>query len=134
MTIVYVPVIMLNQSTSSSSNRFLSYLFAVLSISGCHNATNVDTQFVAEVIESKLDAYRTEFGRPPSVRAAATMTRNLCYANKDQLSAGVICAGWDAREGGLVFAIPQVLCCTVPLVYCAVRCRAVLLLYRTQLV
>ena len=55
-----------------------------------------------------MEAYRTEFGRSPTVRAAATATRNLCYANKDQLSAGIICAGWDAREGGAVFSIPQV--------------------------
>lgn len=67
-----------------------------------------DTQFVAGVIEAKLEAYRAEFGRPPTVRAAATVTRNLCYSNKDQLMAGVICAGWDAREGGSVFSIPQV--------------------------
>lgn len=55
-----------------------------------------------------MEAYRTEFGRPPTVRAAATVTRNLCYANRDQLSAGLICAGWDAREGGSVFSVPQV--------------------------
>ncbi|CAM9310182.1 unnamed protein product [Ectocarpus sp. 4 AP-2014] len=66
-----------------------------------------DTQFVAGVIEAKLEAYRTEFGRYPTVRAAATATRNLCYANKDQLSAGIICAGWDSREGGSVFSVPQ---------------------------
>ena len=55
-----------------------------------------------------MEAYRTEFGRSPTVRAAATATRNLCYGNKDQLSAGIICAGWDAREGGAVFSVPQV--------------------------
>lgn len=55
-----------------------------------------------------MEAYRAEFGRFPTVRAAATATRNLCYANKDQLSAGIICAGWDAREGGAVFSVPQV--------------------------
>lgn len=55
-----------------------------------------------------MEAYRTEFGRYPTVRAAATATRNLCYANKDQLSAGIICAGWDDREGGSVFSVPQV--------------------------
>lgn len=71
-----------------------------------------DTQFVAEVIEAKMEAYRTEFGRAPTVRAAATATRNICYANKDQLMAGVICAGWDAREGGSLFSVPQVIAST----------------------
>lgn len=69
---------------------------------------NADTQFVAGVIEARMEAYRTEFGRSPTVRAAATATRNLCYANKDQLSAGIICAGWDEREGGSIFSVPQV--------------------------
>ncbi|CAM9575054.1 unnamed protein product [Hapterophycus canaliculatus] len=54
-----------------------------------------------------MEAYRAEFGRSPTVRTAATATRNLCYANKDQLSAGIICAGWDPREGGAVFSVPQ---------------------------
>eukprot|EP00752_Nemacystus_decipiens_P007521 g6721.t1 len=71
------------------------------------SGSSADTQFVVGVIEAKMEAYRTEFGRSPTVRAAATATRNLCYANKGQLSAGMICAGWDAREGGAVFAIPQ---------------------------
>ncbi|CAB1097210.1 unnamed protein product [Ectocarpus sp. CCAP 1310/34] len=71
------------------------------------SGSSADTQFVAGVIEAKLEAYRTEFGRYPTVRAAATATRNLCYANKDQLSAGIICAGWDSREGGSVFSVPQ---------------------------
>ena len=56
-----------------------------------------DTQYVAGVVEAKLDAYRTQFGRDPAVRAAATVTRNLCYANKGGISASFICAGWDAR-------------------------------------
>ena len=67
-----------------------------------------DSQFVAGVVEAKLEAYRTEFGRAPTVRVAATISRKLCYNNKDQLSAGLICAGWDPREGGSVFSIPQV--------------------------
>eukprot|EP00903_Cladosiphon_okamuranus_P006143 g6045.t1 len=71
------------------------------------NVDTRDTQFVAGVIEAKMEAYRTEFGRSPTVRAVATACRNLCYGNKDQLSAGIICAGWDTREGGAVFSIPQ---------------------------
>lgn len=67
-----------------------------------------DTQFVAEVLEAKMEAYQTEFGRPPTVLTAATATRNLCYSNREQLNAGVICAGWDERDGGSVFSIPQV--------------------------
>lgn len=75
-----------------------------------HDLYAEDTQFVAEVVETRMEAYRTEFGRSPTVRTAATVTRNLCYSNKDQLSTGLICAGWDARNGGSVFSIPQVRC------------------------
>ncbi|KAJ7393230.1 Proteasome subunit beta type-6 [Desmophyllum pertusum] len=32
--------------------------------------------------------------------------REICYSNRDQLTAGIICAGWDKREGGQVFSIP----------------------------
>ncbi len=30
----------------------------------------------------------------------------MCYSNKDRLLAGIIVAGWDAREGGQVYEIP----------------------------
>ena len=73
-----------------------------------HFWPSADTQYVAGVVEAKLDAYRTQFGRDPTVRAAATVTRNLCYANKDGISASFICAGWDAREGSSVFVVDKV--------------------------
>jgi len=31
--------------------------------------------------------------------------KNICYQNKDQLSAGVIVAGWDPVEGGQVYNV-----------------------------
>jgi 20S proteasome subunit beta 1 len=31
--------------------------------------------------------------------------RNICYQNKDMLSAGVIVAGWDPVEGGSVYNV-----------------------------
>jgi 20S proteasome alpha/beta subunit len=30
----------------------------------------------------------------------------MCYDNKDQLSAGIIVAGWDKENGGSVYNIP----------------------------
>lgn len=32
--------------------------------------------------------------------------RNVCYNNRDGLSAGIICAGWDKTLGGQVYTIP----------------------------
>jgi hypothetical protein len=34
------------------------------------------------------------------------MMGTICYNNKDQLMAGMICAGWDPVEGGTLYAIP----------------------------
>ena len=41
-------------------------------------------------------------GEPPSVKVGANIFRELCYNYRDQLTAGIICAGWDKREGGQV--------------------------------
>jgi len=32
--------------------------------------------------------------------------KQICYNNKDQLLAGLICGGWDPYNGGQVFEIP----------------------------
>lgn len=50
----------------------------------------------------KLLLSRVELGEAPQVKAAATVFQNLCYNYRDQLVAGIICAGWDRRNGGQV--------------------------------
>ena len=40
------------------------------------------------------------------METAAVLFKNLCYNNKDRLSAGIIVAGWDKYEGGSVYNIP----------------------------
>ena len=47
-----------------------------------------------------------QFGGPPPVHTAATLFQKLCYENKDQLSAGIIVAGWDKQNGPSVYNIP----------------------------
>jgi len=42
---------------------------------------------------------------PPLVKAAASIMRELCYNNKEDLQAGFITAGWDRKKG------PQVMLC-----------------------
>lgn len=42
---------------------------------------------------------------PPLVKAAASIMRELCYSNKEELQAGFITAGWDRKKG------PQVMLC-----------------------
>ena len=36
---------------------------------------------------------------PPQVIAAASVLKELCYQNKDELQAGFITAGWDRKKG-----------------------------------
>ncbi|CAM9697683.1 unnamed protein product [Discosporangium mesarthrocarpum] len=105
--------VVIGADTRSSTGSFVANRFAdkitqvYPGIFLARSGKSADTQFVADAVEAKLAAYRTYFGRSPSVRVAATITRNICYANKDTLNAGLICAGWDHVEGGKVFSVPQ---------------------------
>ena len=36
------------------------------------------------------------------VKTAANLCKRICYGNKDKLMAGVIVAGYDAVDGGLL--------------------------------
>lgn len=42
----------------------------------------------------------------PTVPLAATLFQEMCYQNKDNLSAGIIVGGWDKENGGSVWNIP----------------------------
>jgi 20S proteasome subunit beta 1 len=45
---------------------------------------------------------RVQLGEAPLVKTAASVFQELCYNYRDQLTAGIICAGWDRRHGGQV--------------------------------
>jgi 20S proteasome subunit beta 1 len=45
-------------------------------------------------------------GKPPLVRTAASLFKNMCYEYRDSLSAGILIGGWDAVKGGQVYSIP----------------------------
>jgi len=46
---------------------------------------------------------RLEIGEEPLVKTAAKIFQDLCYNYRDSMSAGIICAGWDRKEGPQVF-------------------------------
>ena len=46
---------------------------------------------------------RMEMGEEPLVKTVAYIFKQLCYDYRDQLTAGIIVAGWDKRDGGQVF-------------------------------
>jgi 20S proteasome subunit beta 1 len=50
--------------------------------------------------------YASAHSSPPPVHTVASLFQTVCYDNKDQLSAGIIVAGWDDQEGGQVYNVP----------------------------
>jgi len=72
----------------------------------CRSGSAADTQAVSDIVRYYLDAHTVELGRAPLVKTAAALFQELCYNNKDRLQASIICAGWDPKDGGQVFALP----------------------------
>lgn len=89
----------------------------------CRSGSAADTQAVADAVHQHLQMLtyellytccvirakavpRQQFGHPPSVSIAANVFQKICYENKDQLSAGIIVAGWDKEDGPSVYNIP----------------------------
>lgn len=71
----------------------------------CRSGSAADTQAVADIVQYHLELYASQYG-PPSTKAAASIFKTLCYENKDQLTAGVIVAGYDDKNKGEVYSIP----------------------------
>lgn len=63
------------------------------------------TYQLAELLTNKSYS-RMETDEMPQVSTAANVFRQLCYNYRDQLSAGIIVAGWDKRKGGQVYGVP----------------------------
>ncbi|KAL1990469.1 hypothetical protein VTN49DRAFT_6308 [Thermomyces lanuginosus] len=72
----------------------------------CRSGSAADTQAVADIVSYHLGLYGITNNEPPSTQVAAALFQELCYENKDLLSAGIIVAGYDRRHGGQVYSIP----------------------------
>lgn len=72
----------------------------------CRSGSAADTQAVADIVCYHLNFQKMDMGEEPKVKVAANIFRELCYNNRDNLSAGIIVAGWDKTDGGQVYAIP----------------------------
>lgn len=72
----------------------------------CRSGSAADTQAIADIVSYHMNFYEMEIDENPEVRVAANMFRELCYNYRDQLTAGIIVAGWDKRHGGQVYSIP----------------------------
>lgn len=72
----------------------------------CRSGSAADTQAVADIVKYYLQLTAVTEGGLPKVHTAAALFKELCYNNKDGLSAGIIVAGWDEFDGPAVYAIP----------------------------
>ena len=72
----------------------------------CRSGSAADTQAVADIVQYHLDLYTTAYGAP-NTKVAASIFKSICYENKDNLTAGIIVAGFDDKSGkGEVYSIP----------------------------
>jgi len=72
----------------------------------CRSGSAADTQAVSDYVRHYLYQHSLQVDRLPTVKAAATLFRNICYPNKEGLMASIICAGWDPVDGGSVYCLP----------------------------
>lgn len=72
----------------------------------CRSGSAADTQAVSDYVTHFINQHKMEYGKPPKVSTAANLFRELCYNNKNMLTAGIIVAGWDASKGGQVYSVP----------------------------
>jgi 20S proteasome subunit beta 1 len=72
----------------------------------CRSGSAADTQAIADIVRMYLNMHSLESGKGPEIPVAANILNQMCYGNKNNLMAGMICAGWDERNGGVVYSIP----------------------------
>ncbi|KAM9454456.1 proteasome 20S subunit beta 12 [Clarias gariepinus] len=71
----------------------------------CIAGSLADAQHVTRVAKFQLSFHSIQMGSPPLVKAAATVLKELCYNNREDLQAGFITAGWDKKKGPQVYTV-----------------------------
>lgn len=74
----------------------------------CRSGSAADTQAVADIVKYYLQMHASQLppGETPTTKVAASVFQEICYNNKDGLTAGIICAGYDKKNKGSVYSIP----------------------------
>jgi len=72
----------------------------------CRSGSAADTQTISDYVRHMLKQRSIEVEGLPEVKLAANIAMQLAYGNKNNLSAGLIVAGWDDTAGPSVWAIP----------------------------
>jgi len=74
----------------------------------CRSGSAAHTQAVAGYANLYLNQHAVELGQKGcSVKTAANIVKEIAYTNKQWMNAGMIVAGWDAKNKGKVFVIPM---------------------------
>ncbi|XP_029975943.1 proteasome 20S subunit beta 12 [Salarias fasciatus] len=71
----------------------------------CMSGSLADAQAVTKAAKFHLSFHSVQMEKPPLVVAAATVMKELCFKNKDELEAGFITAGWDRKKGPQVYVV-----------------------------
>ncbi|XP_068164363.1 proteasome subunit beta type-6 [Antennarius striatus] len=72
----------------------------------CRSGSAADTQAIADVVTYQLGFHSIELDEPPLVETAANLFKASCYRYREELTAGILVAGWDRRKGGQVYSVP----------------------------
>ncbi|KAM6960465.1 proteasome subunit beta type-6 [Tautogolabrus adspersus] len=72
----------------------------------CRSGSAADTQAIADVVTYQLGFHSIELDEPPLVETAANLFKASCYRYREELTAGILVAGWDRRKGGQVYCVP----------------------------
>lgn len=71
----------------------------------CMAGSLADAQAVTKAAKFHLSFHSVQMEAPPLVISAASVLKELCYKNKDELQAGFITAGWDRKNGPQVYVV-----------------------------
>ncbi|KXN69491.1 20S proteasome subunit [Conidiobolus coronatus NRRL 28638] len=72
----------------------------------CRSGSAADTQAIADIMHYYMQLFAVQHDEAPTTQVAANLFQQICYSNKNNLSAGIIVAGWDKQKGGSVYSVP----------------------------
>ena len=81
-------------------------VMTILCSAGMREAKSSIFSFVCIMFITLVTLYHftssIELNEAPLVKTAASLFRRSCYKGRESTIAGIICAGWDKRDGGQV--------------------------------
>ncbi|CAD5218934.1 unnamed protein product [Bursaphelenchus okinawaensis] len=72
----------------------------------CRSGSAADTQAIADIAKYHIEFFSTMEDEQVSIYRSSQIFRKYLYDYREQLSASMIVAGWDAHEGGQIYTIP----------------------------